>query len=249
MAPRQLPGIYMILCLANNKRYYGESNNVSSRLSQHKSRLRLGEHEVKEMQRDFNLYGEASFEFSCLFINKNMTREDRLKMEAELIGKFNSLCYNKFDKTDHKGENNPFWNKTHTAETRKRIGQSLAENRKNSELEGFAILLKGIAYPSISEASRQTNHSRDTIRRWLNDPNNKDCVAINGNKCSQTLNLETKYDPLVSNTGIAKPVQIHGQIYESITEASRRLKCSRPNIQRLLRKDPINCFIIEKGKE
>ncbi len=37
MAPRQLPGVYMILCLVNNKRYYGESKNVSARLSQHKS--------------------------------------------------------------------------------------------------------------------------------------------------------------------------------------------------------------------
>ena len=28
------------------------------------------------------------------------------------------------------------------------------------------------------EASRQTTHSRDTIRRWLNDPKNKNCQKL-----------------------------------------------------------------------
>eukprot|EP00879_Flechtneria_rotunda_P000016 GHRR01000025.1.p1 GENE.GHRR01000025.1~~GHRR01000025.1.p1 ORF type:complete len:326 (+),score=-70.82 GHRR01000025.1:38-1015(+) len=178
MAPRQLPGVYMILCLANNKRYYGESKNVSVGLSQHKSRLRRNLHEVPELQRDFNLYGEEHFEFSAVWLDKNCTPEQRLVLEIEFIARFHDLCYNKFAKISRKKENNPFWGRTHNAETCKQISRSIAENRKNSVQEGFAINLKGVVYPSITEASRQTKHSRDTIRRWLNDPRNLDCVAV-----------------------------------------------------------------------
>lgn len=253
MSPRQLPGVYMVLCLANNKRYFGESKNVSSRISQHKSKLRRNIHEISELQRDFNLYGEENFEFSALYISRDCSLDERVAMEIEFIGRFYSLCYNKFDKTNHKKENNPFWGRTHTlstrtqigeSSTRTQIGESLRENRKNSSLEGFAILLKGEVYPSISEASRQTSHSRDTIRRWLRDPNQTDCVPIDTSKPRSNIQSENSQDPLVVNTGFAKQISIYGITYSSIAEAARQRNCSRANIQHLLRNDPNDCFMI-----
>ncbi len=249
MAPRQLPGVYMILCLANNKRYYGESNNVSSRISQHKSRLHRNIHEIPELQRDFNLYGEENFEFSAVYLSKDCTKDQRVALETEFIGRFYGLCYNKFDKTTRQKENNPFWGRKHSDETRKQIGKSNSENRENSVLEGFPILLNGEIYPSISEASRQTKHSRDTIRRWLNDPNNTNCVAVDASKPRGTVNdpsfegLQSQ-DPLVANTGFAKRVSIYSVTYPSIAEAARQLGCSRANIQRLLRDHPNHCFMV-----
>jgi hypothetical protein len=201
MAPRQLPGVYFILCLVNNKRYYGESNNVSARLSQHKSRLRRNLHEVPELQRDFNIYGEESFEFALYFIDRDSTREQRLALETELIGRFHNLCYNKFAQPNRTGENNPFWGRTHREQTVEQISRSLRERTQNSIPEGFAVNVKGVIYPSISEASRKTNHSRDTLRRWLNDPNNNDCVAVDA---SQPRGSQNAVHPLVANTGIAK---------------------------------------------
>lgn len=241
MAPRQLPGVYMILCLANNKRYYGESNNVSSRISQHKSRLRRNIHEIPELQRDFNLYGEENFEFSAIYLSKDCTKEQRVAFETEFIGRFYGLCYNKFDKTTRQKENNPFWGHTHSDETRKQIGKSKAENRQN--IGGFPILLNGVIYPSISEASRKTTHSRDTIRRWLNDSNNTNCVAVDASKPRGTSDEPSgspvgSQDPLVANTGLAKRVSIYGVTYASIAEAARQQGCSRSNIQRLLRDHP-----------
>lgn len=249
MAPRQLPGVYMVLCLANNKRYYGESKNVSSRLSQHKSKLRRNIHEIPELQRDFNLYGEENFEFSCLYLSKSFSLEERVALETELIGRFHNLCYNKLDKINNKRENNPFWGHTHSDESRHQIGKSLAENRNNSILEGFPIFLKGEVFPSISEASRQTNHSRDTIRRWLNDPNNPNCVAIDANKPRGTENAKSGFqsqDPLealAANTGFKKEVSIYGVTYPSLADAARQRNCSRSNIQHLLRNHPEDCFI------
>ena len=37
--PRKQPGLYMIRCIINDFRYYGESNNVSGRLASHRSLL------------------------------------------------------------------------------------------------------------------------------------------------------------------------------------------------------------------
>ena len=246
MAPRQLPGVYMILCLVNNKRYYGESQNVSARLSQHKSRLRRNLHEVPELQRDFNLYGEENFDFSPLWMDKNSTQEQRLALETEFISRFYTVCYNKFAKADRKGSNNPFWGRTQSAETIEQISRSLRENSKNSIPEGFAVNVKGVIYPSISEASRQTNHSRDTLRRWLNDPNNSDCVAVDASQPRGNKNTES------SARGNFVPahqkVCLYGEIYESITEASIKRNCSRANIQRLLRNHPNECKRIEKDE-
>lgn len=247
MAPRQLPGVYIILCLVNNKRYYGESRNVSGRLSQHKSRLRRNIHEIPELQRDFHFYGEESFEFSAVFLSKDCTLEKRVALETELIGHFHDICYNKFSKTSRKRENNPFWGRKHSEETIQQISRSIAENRKKSILEGFPVWLKGVIYPSISEASRQTKHSRDTIKRWLNDPNNTNCRAVDASKPRDNTNgaegLQSQ-EILVANTGTSKPVRLYGVVYPSIAEAARQKNCSRGNIQRLLRNHPRDCFII-----
>jgi transposase-like protein len=242
MSPRQLPGVYMVLCLVNNKRYYGQSKNVSSRLSQHKSRLRRNIHEVPELQRDFNLYGEINFQFSAIYQVKDFTLDQRVELEIELIGRFHNLCYNKSDKNSHKKENNPFWGRTHSDETRKQIAKSRAENTND---QGLPISLNGVIYPSISEASRKTTHSRHTIRRWLKDDKKTNCVAVTDQgvvKAPSGFGLSQ--DPLVENKGLPKRVSIYGVIYPSITEASRQRNCSRVIIQRFLRNDPTNCFIV-----
>nr|ALO21551.1 putative GIY YIG homing endonuclease [Haematococcus lacustris] len=95
MAPRQLPGIYMILCLKNNKRYYGETTNVSARLSKHKSKLRRNIHEVSELQRDWNIYGESFFEFITLYISSVCNKIQRVALEVEYIARHYDICYNK----------------------------------------------------------------------------------------------------------------------------------------------------------
>jgi response regulator of citrate/malate metabolism len=253
IAPRQLPGVYIVLCLINNKRYYGMSSNVSARLSQHKSRLRRNIHEVPDLQCDFNNYGEENFLFSAVSQNINLSFDECKEIETKLIQDFFEFCYNKHSKISHKKENNPFWGRQHTNQTIQQISQSLRENHQNSIVEGFAIILKGKTYPSISEASRQTGHSRDTIRRWLTDLNNTDCVpqskienfvALSNHKSGN----QNVGDYFISNSGKSKCVSIYSQIYESISEAAKQRNCSRANIQRLLRSFPENCFVIEEAK-
>lgn len=238
IASRQLPGVYMILCFDNNKRYFGESKNVSARLSQHKSRLRRNIHEILELQHDFNLYGEEAFDFTCLFIDKNCTKEQRVAIEMEYVGRFLSLklCYNKGSSLNNQKENNPFFGKSHRVDSKNKISNSLKERSKFSNLQGCPIEIKGAIFPSISKASRETNHSRDTIRRWLNDPTNNDCKYIDVKEPrTQVISKE--------NQGLAKRVKIHDVSYRSLAAAARELGCSRSNIERLLRTDSDCSFL------
>lgn len=131
----------------------------------------------------------------------------------------------------------------------KQISQSIRENNKNSIPSGCQIVFKGTIYPSIAEASRQTSHSRDTLRRWFHDENNKNCVFLQ-NDSSKSFSKQTSVKNsnvlflMSENTGLPKPVSIYGVIFRSITEASRERECSRANIQRLLRTYPKDCFFV-----
>jgi group I intron endonuclease len=250
MAPRQLPGVYMIRCQKNKKCYIGESQNVSSRLSQHKSRLRRGKHDLVELQKDFCLYGEQNFEFFAIsYFERDCPKEKRVHIEMQYVKQFKEYCYNKFDKTTHKKEHNPFWGKKHSPETIQQISASLRENSKKALSSGLQILLNGTSYTSIAEASRQTSHSRDTIRRWLRDQKNTNCVLLESSPQNEQTSEENSgfsiYAKENRNCGIAKPVSIYGKIYPSMAEAARQRNCSRGNIGRLVRSFPKECFVVE----
>jgi group I intron endonuclease len=63
---KDIPGIYSILCIPNNKQLIGETQNVKKRLSQHKNRLINNTHENPYFQKAFNKYGLKNFEFKLL---------------------------------------------------------------------------------------------------------------------------------------------------------------------------------------
>lgn len=59
---KQIPGIYAIVNKTNNRVYIGRSNNVSSRVSNHKHYLRKSEHNCSELQADWNNGDTITFE-------------------------------------------------------------------------------------------------------------------------------------------------------------------------------------------
>jgi len=175
--PRQKPGIYMIRCDVNDKRYYGETSNLSNRLSKHKKELRQNIHPTHEMQNDWNDYGEEKFDFVILYLgDKWNNRQARLKKETELITADRSLCYNIRVTPSKAGELNPFYGKKHTEQTKASIGD--AQKGVPKDLLGKRICLDGKIYNSIASASRETSHARKTIRTWLKDPNNQRCQLV-----------------------------------------------------------------------
>jgi group I intron endonuclease len=218
------PGIYQIRCIKNNKAYYGQTENLSARLSAHKSRLQRREHEVPALQKDFILFGEKSFVFSVVYSYTNYNREELVAEESNLVDLLGDLCYNKFSKTSRKGKNNPMSGRNHSAETLERLSKAQAERTKNTTNQGSVIVLNGEKYSSISEASRQTKHTRVTISKWLNDPNNTKCVAFDACESSES------QDNIIINTGASKAVNIKGNIYPSITQAAKGNNCTHAEI-------------------
>ena len=61
-------GVYEIVNIVNGKRYIGSAYRVSKRWDTHKYQLRGGVHHSRALQRAWNKYGEAKFEFRLLLI-------------------------------------------------------------------------------------------------------------------------------------------------------------------------------------
>lgn len=85
----KISGIYQIINTKNNKRYIGQSINLSHRLYSHKRNLNLNRHPNKKLQSDWNVYGKQYFEFSIL--EEGLSRNDLNIKEVQFIEKYNTL--------------------------------------------------------------------------------------------------------------------------------------------------------------
>ena len=77
-------GIYQINNIANGRSYIGQSVDVMERFKKHIRDLRNGTHRRREMQLDWNNYGENSFVFCIVEVcmSDNITLQSK---ERELI--------------------------------------------------------------------------------------------------------------------------------------------------------------------
>ena len=166
--PRKLPGLYMILCLRNDYRYYGETSNISGRIASHKSMLRRKIHANQKVQQDWNLYGEPNFQFVVLYIGEDWkSKTDRTTMESQLITANSERCYNVFESYELRiGALNGFYQKRHSEKT-KLLMSSIKKGIPNDAL-GKKISIQGKMFPSIAQASRELGHSRKLIRTRIN---------------------------------------------------------------------------------
>ena len=181
-------GIYLVSCLQNKKYYIGESENVTARLCAHKNKLRKNIHENKELQSDFNYYGENNFLFQKLIFGYGLDKKNRLKLETQILLTLNSNNrYNIYINWKKRDEClNPFFGKKHTNEARK--AQSIAKKNIISPFKGKKhnnkikkllskinsnktnierrkpVLIDSVYYESISEASQKTGLNRRLIR-------------------------------------------------------------------------------------
>lgn len=77
-------GVYQIECLSNNKKYIGVSKDIQRRWKEHRSLLFKGQHHSSDMQKDYNQYGENSFEFKVI---KECEYAEAKSLEEQLIQK------------------------------------------------------------------------------------------------------------------------------------------------------------------
>lgn len=86
--------IYQIKNLANGKRYIGSTGNLKNREYNHFDKLRKNKHASKEMQFDFNQYGEDNFIMEMISKHKIKNKNALIMIEMYYILKHNPE-YNK----------------------------------------------------------------------------------------------------------------------------------------------------------
>ena len=142
-------GVYKMICIKNNKVYYGQTSCFIRRCFQHLSYLKESRHSCFELQKDVDNYGLDKFCFEIVHIEAQLNK--RLKLEKKEIEKISSnLLYNS--------------KKLHNFKMKPRIAQQ--------------VNILGCSYPSIAEASRILGKSSRNIRRKLDDSSNRDYERI-----------------------------------------------------------------------
>ena len=84
MLSKDTSGIYEIICLVNNKSYIGESKSINHRWKHHKYKLKDNTHDNRELQKDYNLYGDDNFQHKVL-LELPDDKNTRLLEEAKKI--------------------------------------------------------------------------------------------------------------------------------------------------------------------
>jgi len=141
-------GIYIITCLINNKHYIGRAKNWRDRLTTHKGFLIRNKHANSHLQNAVNLYGIDNFSFSIL---EEFPESDLCAMEhywCNILNVHNrkygynieptspfgrievsqetKLKLSLFQKENPRlGENNPWFGKKHTEESKQKMSDSL----------------------------------------------------------------------------------------------------------------------------
>ena len=90
-----MKGIYAIINKRNNKKYIGESMDISRRWEEHKKDLNLNCHNNYKLQNDWNKFGEDNFEFRVLItLSPNIDVMEKyilLYTESKIIKQYNTI--------------------------------------------------------------------------------------------------------------------------------------------------------------
>ena len=169
LSKRPIGGLYSILCLSTKKQYIGQSGNVVQRLITHRSRLKRHDtNENTELLNDYIRYGKENFVFERFAVTGAeyaASDSERIEMERTILqlllplgGLYNQISSPK----DRRGTDNPFFGKTHTAETKRKISKS--NSGSNTVRKRKPLIVEGIYYSSITEASEKTKIARNLLR-------------------------------------------------------------------------------------
>lgn len=152
----KLCGIYMIKNIVNNKKYIGQSIDIHNRWKRHKKELTNGAHSNCYLQSAWDKYGENNFVFSII---KQCLKDELDYYEILYIKQFDTMNkYNGYNletggrknkgvskETVQKisialsGENNPFYGKSHSEESLKKMRYRVYCPELDREFESITI--------------------------------------------------------------------------------------------------------------
>ena len=243
-------GVYRISNILSGRYYIGYSTNINRRFTVHRSKLKQNCHDNIFLQRAYNLDGEDKFIYDKIHIceseeqakeielqyltdinireylynlnfnnsggdlmsyhpDKEKIREKILKSHSETISKMS--LEDRKEKFGRCGEKNGMYGKTHTEEVRQK----------------FSGLKKGNTYCKGKKLSDETKQKLSNIRK--NNYTGEDNPFFGKHHTD-----ETKQKIREKNKGKLPPntmkISIDGNIFISMTEASRQLDIPTPTI-------------------
>ncbi|MGE5458097.1 MAG: GIY-YIG nuclease family protein [Methanococcaceae archaeon] len=96
-------GIYRITNKANGKMFIGSSMNIPARINRHKMELRFNSDNIKELQKDYQQFGEENFVYDVVdLLEPKSDGEPDYKKELELL---EEMWLEKLQPYDDKGYN------------------------------------------------------------------------------------------------------------------------------------------------
>lgn len=164
--------IYSITCLNNGKVYFGRSQEIEKRWRSHKNMFRKSSHNNTKMQEDWNKYGEEAFLFEVIYTTSDL--EESIEIEQSYIDSDIFTKYNisnakmggdtftnnprqeeirKLKSINSSGERNPMYGKPKSARMIQRVKE--ANSKK--------VVIDGVLYPSVTEASKAHNMKVSTV--------------------------------------------------------------------------------------
>ncbi|MBL4937062.1 GIY-YIG nuclease family protein [Clostridium sp. YIM B02515] len=243
-----MTGLYIIKNTINDMFYVGHSVDIERRFRAHKSYLIRNIHHCVYLQRVWNKYGEENFEFIIL---KECSLEESIKLEQYYIDNFKKSIYNtgdlaasggdlisnnpnidnirkkkkqdaikyysrltdeeKKEKYGRKGDKNPMYGKHHTDEVRKLLSEKAKRPNPNKGKKIEEI----IGYDKAKEVKKILS---EKASQKIGEKN-----PFYGKTHSNRIKEKLRERMLGSRPTNIRPVSIEGIIYESVTDASRRL--------------------------
>ena len=225
-------GVYKIsntLC-PEGKYYIGYSRNIMKRWEHHRYELKTKRHGNFHMQRVYDKYGSECFTYEILQECEN--EEEAKQIEASYLHDLSirDKLYNLIFVND-----NGFI--YHSDESLMNMSQGQKESYKKGRViaNNRSIIINGITYPSINEASRQLGMitSNITYRLKSSKYTNYEYDGYENEISEETrIKLSTSgklRKPLLKPNNF-KNISIDNIVYESVTDAARKLGVHRTTI-------------------
>lgn len=93
------PGIYVIECSANKRKYFGETTNIKHRFQSTYSSLKRGIYSSKLLQRDWNKYKSSNFVFKIIYQGEDWKSKPIRRIKEAILVQENKLnVYNNVSK-------------------------------------------------------------------------------------------------------------------------------------------------------
>ena len=92
-------GVYRIRTTGNNRLYVGSGTDLQAKINRHKAELKFGSHRNKELQKEWNSFGESALEFEILDVLEH--EENSQTKPAEELDVLLEMWIRKLEKEGH----------------------------------------------------------------------------------------------------------------------------------------------------